>query len=174
MRFKFTLTEDDYVEAQRAFSQSRASSRWCRRVIWVFAFLGISIGIGIGSLAYYRERTFDPEPWLVGLPALIVGVLYLLYLTVFWKRLVISDFKKHPNLHGEREWELSENGVKTSAEIGHTELFWKAIVGWKETPSQFLFFLGKRLFWIFPKRAFNAPNEESQFRELLRRNVPQP
>ena len=173
MRLRFTLTEDDYVEAQRTVLEDQALRRWCRRLLWVFAFLGIGAGIGIGCLDYYQERVFNAEAWLVGLPALIVGLFYLLYLTVFWKLFVISDFKKHPTLHGEREWEFDENGIKTSAKIGHTELFWKAIIRWKETPNHFLFFLGKRLFWILPKRAFGDPSEEFALRELLGRKLPQ-
>jgi len=172
VKFKFILNEDDYVEAQRAVSHDRALSRWCRRLYWFLGLVGVVVGLGLGLVDYYHERTFNLEPWLVGFPALIVGVFYLLYLTVFWRRMVISDFKKHPSLHGEREWEFDENWIKTSAEIGHTELFWKAIVRWKETPSQFLFFVGKRIFWILPKRAVGAP-EEAGFRELLQRKVSQ-
>jgi hypothetical protein len=172
MKFTLSLTEDDYLDGLRAVTSERKVSYWCIEFAWVFGVLFLALGCIPAAMSYYADGTIDPAALLFGIPAWLFGLFYLLYSRVIRPRVIRVDYRNHPVLHGDQTWELDDGGLKHSADWGHSELLWKAVLRWRETPNQFLLFLGKRTFYIFPKRNFSPP-QEAEFRALLLQKLPQ-
>jgi hypothetical protein len=167
MRFTVSLNEGDYLQAQQALIRERKAVYLCTQIGWAVLFL---LGCIPAAMSYLTDGTIDPVALLFGAPAWLFAAFLLFYRKVVLPRRISAGFRGNRTLHGEQPWEIDEHSLKTSGDWGHTELLWKAVARWSETPTHFLFFLGQGVFYVIPKRSF-SPELEAEFRTLLRTQV---
>lgn len=170
MRFTVSLNESDYLQAQRALLRERKAAYLCIERAWLLSAFFFLIGCVPAAMSYYTDGTIDPVALLFGVSTWLFGTFWLFYIKVIWPRRIRAGFSRNRTLHGQQPWEIDEHTLKNSGDWGHTELLWKAVVRWRETPSQFLFFLGPGVFYVIPKRSL-SPGLEAEFRELLQTKV---
>lgn len=82
-----------------------------------------------------------------------------------------NHFAKHPNLHGPFQVDISESGIRLESAKGIWDLRWTAYTKVMETKNLFVLYQGDCEFSLLPKEAF-APEQLSEFRELLRMKIP--
>jgi len=114
--------------------------------------------------AWY-ESARDPTPlvWVIGLPALFVFVLPLV-----WARRATRDDRVKNGVR----YEFSQIGIHVENSVGRADLKWAAIRRAIETRSAFLLLPTNNLAHTLPRRCFASRSDVDATRELLRANVP--
>ena len=84
------------------------------------------------------------------------------------------QFRNSPSAHDPMTIEASDAGLEIHSVHADSKVAWSAYMAWGENETVFLILPQPRIYVPIPKRAF-AAEQESEFRELLRRNIkPQP
>jgi len=146
MRVEFSLTEKDFVAAQRAHRP------WS---VFVPIVGGLLVLAGVVALAVDRKNLVSSiEPFLLG-----VALLFLQ--RVLWS----YHFKNDKRLHDPFVAVISGDGIELSASTVVSRFEWRSFVRFVETKTLFLLYQGPNVFNIFPKRCFGA-DEAKAFRQF--------
>jgi len=162
VRIVYTVSEKDFVEAQRLFratilSPSRRLARQGMMFFGAFLFAG-----AIFLLASGRARGDVPTILATGVcGALLIGI-YAFYPDFMAHRKFRTDGK----IRREMNVEFSEEGVRALSAGMESFSAWKNFAGYAESSGVFLLFLSPKLFLLFPKRSFDT-SEVSRFRDQL-------
>jgi hypothetical protein len=149
MQFEYTLSEKDFLEAQRLHGG------WSTRLLPVFG--------GLLMLAAIFNFAGDQKHAGNALAAFLIGVAL-----AFGRRMLLSyNYRQDTRLHDPLAAKVSDEGVKVSASTGRSTHTWKSFTRYAETKSLFLLYQGPRCFAIFPKGCL-ASGEADAFRELVR------
>jgi hypothetical protein len=165
IRISFTPTPEDYSGALIAYYKSQRST-------WI----GISV-LGVMFL-YGLYLTFTPSSGLPRDPLLTAPLLVappvmaiVLFFGVPWS--VGRRAGQNKRLMAPSTWELGPGTITIKNKFAETKL--KATTFNRITESQthyLLHYAAKpRLYLIVPKRAFDSPAPEAQFRKWLRQNI---
>ena len=109
-----------------------------------------------------------------GMASLIIGgVFAALWFGILLGRpiWVARDFQNHPNFQREQVLTIDEEGLHRKSEVEMSTIRWAAYTGSAETRNLFLFYLGKRLVEVVPKRALSE-SQLVELREMLQRRLP--
>ena len=147
----FRLTADDYAQAH---------GKWH----WYFI---PALGAGLVLFAFLDYAANQSMHRIA--PSVVLSVMFLgsPWLLKAW---VERDFAKHPYLGGDWKCAFSEDGFLMEGRAGSSQLTWNAVVRWKERPNLMLLYLGARMFYIIPKRAFDE-QQLVRFRDLVSRKT---
>jgi YD repeat-containing protein len=152
----YTLTEKEYLDAERAFKAHLGPGRFFFRML-----LPIALGAALASV--YSFFVVDNLSWGIGL---CLASAYLLVRRVFrWQLRVRRTLRVNPEILGPFELVLTQEGIKIAP--GASELAWSALLRYYETGDLFLLLGPAREFCILPKRAFPA-GDVLQWTERLR------
>lgn len=155
----YTLTQDDYLEAQEAFTKNAGLTT--RAGVYGLPAIGIT-WIAAAVINFLSTRN-----WPVTVFGVLCGTLLL-----FWRRYSLTrTFAKEKKLQQQFDVQINDQGIELSNLNGRNLSLWPAIDKFAESKSLFVLFCGQRTFHALPKRAFVAGQEE-QFRELLRQKIP--
>lgn len=153
MKIEYTLSEGDYLEAQRAHGD------WSTRLLPVFG--GLLILAGIWTLAQ------DPKHLGNGLAAIFIGSAL-----AFGLRLLRSyTYRQDKRLHDRFVATFSDEGIQSSASTGTSSQSWSAFTRYVETQRLFLLYQGPVCMSIYPKRCL-APEDADAFRDLIKQKLP--
>jgi len=152
----YTLSEKQYLDAQRAFNAHLG-----RRRLFFRMMLPIAIGAVVaGAYSFFVVGNLG---WGIGL---CLASAYLLANRMFWwKRRVRRALEENPERLGPFELELTEEGIKFSPEA--SQLSWSVLVRYYETGDLFLLLGPARDLCILPKRGFPM-GDMLQWTERLR------
>ncbi|HTV58409.1 MAG TPA: YcxB family protein [Verrucomicrobiae bacterium] len=167
MRICYTVSEKDFVEAQRLFRATilplyRRAGRQA-----MMAFGAFLVAAAIFLFLPGRGKIDRPTTAAMGLCGVGLLGVYAFYPDYMAKQKYQTDGR----IRREMTVEFSRSGVNARTGETQTESPWKNFAGYAESSGVFLLFLSSRLFLVFPKRAFE-PAEIGPFRELLRENLP--
>lgn len=82
-----------------------------------------------------------------------------------------NGWVREPNLAGDLELTIDENGLVGRNEHGESKFLWSAFLTFLETRSVFVLRYGKKQIVVVPKVAFASQEEVSLFREILTRGI---
>jgi len=152
----YTLSEKQYLDAQRAFNAHLGRGR-------LFFRMMLPIAIGAVVAGAYSFFVVGNLGWGIGL---CLASAYLLANRMFWwKRRVRRALEENPERLGPFELELTEEGIKFSPEA--SQLSWSVLVRYYETGDLFLLLGPARDLCILPKRGFPM-GDMLQWTERLR------
>jgi len=138
-----------------AWLRHRSSIRW---------ITGICLGAGglILGLVFF----FYTDHWL-GLFLMIAFVFLLLVQLIVPSLAFARVYRRNSRLFGMRTVTLSDAGIVSDHQMGHTESAWNMYEKFRETQNLFLLYQSADIIGIVPKRAFASPADLEQFRSLI-------
>jgi hypothetical protein len=164
MQIKFTLTAEEYAEAQQ-YWQRRLAPRWTRMssgfVFWVIGIIFILFGVLL----------LIASVWFGGILCTVYGLFLVAWRGFLRNFRFQREFRRSKTLQGEMTMDISEEGLWTSSGYGEGKVEWDAFSRYLETPHLFLLSVPPRLFYMIPKRAFIAGNLEEP-RQLFAQKIP--
>jgi hypothetical protein len=159
IEISYTLTVDEAVQAM----QSRVSQSWTVRLLWIATGLFTLITIGLGIV------NGDVGIALTAIvPIILVFGLYIFFYLGPFARTRMS---KEARFFIEQTWRFTEEGTTHQTQYGESRHAWAAFVRAGETPQFFFLFLNQNQIAPLPKRAFANLQEQTRFRELLKRKL---
>jgi len=138
-----------------AWLRHRSSIRW---------ITGICLGAGglILGLVFF----FYTDHWL-GLFLMIAFAFLLLVQLIVPSLAFARVYRRNSRLFGMRTVTLSDAGIVSDHQMGHTESAWNMYEKFRETQNLFLLYQSADIIGIVPKRAFASPADLEQFRSLI-------
>jgi hypothetical protein len=160
VEIQYRYTENDYVQAQRAY----LAKRWYK--LYIPAFLAVAlVFIGLGIWSTVGVSLSYGIAWFV-------GAAFFAIFPVLQAEQAKKDFRGSPSAEGEFRLSFDDNGLQLQSPHGGGTVKWSALVGWIDSPDLFLVLASSRIYYLFPKRAF-TPEQLAEFRDLLARKIPQ-
>jgi hypothetical protein len=150
MRIEYTVSERDFVRAQRAHSALS---------VLLPVVGGLLILAGIFELVIQKNLTDGIGPLLLGVVAVSLQWLQWTY-----------HYRQDTRLHGQYVALISNDGIEITGATAASKVNWKAFTRCTETKNLFLLYYGPRLFNIFPKGCF-AAGEIDAFRSLVKEKI---
>src|SRR5215472_7376500 len=145
MQIKFTLTAEEYVEAQ-LYWKRRLERRWIRRSsdlkVWAAAFILIVCGVLL----------LRGTVWFIGTFCVFLGLFLVAWRGSESFRLR-REFRRSRMLQREISMDIHEEGLWTASSYSEGKTTWEAFSRYLETPHLFLLDIPPNLFCIIPKKA---------------------
>ena len=142
-----------------AWLRHRSSIRWI-----------IGLCLGGGGLMLGLVFFVYVDHWL-GL-FLIVAFVFLLLVQLIVPSLAFARlYRRNSRLFGMRTVTVSDTGIVSDHQLGHTESAWNMYEKFRETRNLFLLYQSADIIGIVPKRVFANPAELEQFRALIASKV---
>lgn len=156
MILTYTLSEKEYLDAQRAFRAHLAKGRLLFRMM-------LPIAVGAALAGSYSLFAAGDLAWGMGL--CLASAYLLAHRTFWWRWRIRRALKEKPELLGPFTVELTQEGTN----LGHAgaELPWAALLRYYETRDLFLLLGTAEELCILPKRALPA-GDMAQWTEKLR------
>ncbi len=164
MQVTFQLTANDYRDGLIAWRNLKSWRRWSFRLLWIVVCVLIAL-----SLALLAFRPSISALQTVG-PLLAMGGLWLAALTVGPWLSARRQFRNMPSAQDPITVHASDEGLEVHSVHANSKLAWSIYVAWGEHKSVFVVLPQPRIYIPIPKGAFTA-EQQSEFRELLRRNI---
>jgi hypothetical protein len=161
LNFKYTLTEQHYVRAMRAFM---------RLQIWRFILIVLGIVVAMPLVMALAGFVSLGASWLAPIMGMCAGVAAVVWLQWVWRPKYLA--RNSPFVGIEYEMTFSPDGVSSRSSNGNANTQWSVYTVAHETFEYFLLCSGKNLFYPFPKQAFADPKDVDRFRDLVRAHVP--
>ena len=157
MQLKYEITFPEFREM--AWLRHRSSIRWIIGIC-----VGI-IGLLLGSVIYsYSDH-------VLGL-ILVAFSIFLLLLQLGIPSLVFARiYRRNSRMFGLRTVTISDTGIVSDHQLGHTESAWNMYEKFRETQKLFLLYQSTDIIGIVPKRVFANPADLQQFRALIASKV---
>ena len=114
------------------------------------------------GITLYFYVAHDVGLYLVGLSTLFLLVLFAVTSLVFRR-----TYRRNSRMFGPRTVVISETGIVSDHQLGHSETAWNHYEKFRETRHLFLLYQSADLIGILPKRVFANPADFEQFRALL-------
>ena len=161
---RFTLTQADYVAANRDFFRLYIWSR--RGGVRVATVLAICAAMGAASAQFDAE---PPLPMAIGFAALALLLLIagygLCYMLIGHtaRRL----YRQQKEIQRPQHWSWDEAGLRVETPVSTTRVPWSDLHRWAAARRAILLFLNDRLFYVFPRSALSSETAADLERSLL-------
>ena len=123
------------------------------------------VGLGLGVVFYVYA-----DHWL-GIFLIALSIFLILLQLIIPPLVFARVYRRNSRLFGMRTVTVSETGIVSDHQLGHTESAWNMYEKFRETQKLFLLYQSADLVGIVPKRAFASPAELQQFRVLMTSNI---
>jgi len=168
----FTLTEQDYVAAVQAHYLRLIMSR---RSLVGGAILVVAFGVGL--FAIWSSHGADPYCALYqGLRAGVFAAILLAlvrfvgyFSTVSMMRRIVRQQK---SACGEKEISWSDDALDGRSKYGDFSFPWTDLHGWSSERIGYLFYLNDYQYYILPRRALTAVQEQDLERTVAASGLP--
>jgi hypothetical protein len=152
MRIEYTLSEKDFLEAQRAHSG------WSSRLLPVFG--GLLMLAGIFNFVQDQKH-----------PGNAVAAFFIGAALALNRRILLAySYRQDKRLHDRVVVTFSDEGIEVSASTGSSTLAWSAFGRYVESNNVFVLYQGPACLNIFPKRSFSS-GEADEFRTLVHQKL---
>lgn len=158
LRFKYT--EEEYAAAIRLYLGH--SKELITRLVVVFVY-------SIAAIALFIWLDFDAAfiPWFV-----VAGCLPLIIAFLLFFVMPRRTFRSDPKFADEYYLQFSDEGIHFKTAHIDSLVQWSLYNKVLENERFYILIYGKNMISVTPKRAFASANEEADFSEMLRRNLP--
>ncbi|MBI5031312.1 MAG: YcxB family protein [Chloroflexi bacterium] len=161
INLRYQLTENELLDAIR----TQSMRTWSFRFLVAF-ILVVYIYIIVEQIIFRAPI----ESFGVTLaPVILVTVVFVFF--TFSNPIMRRRIRKQPKYTCEQEWRFSEESIFWKTPYSEVKREW-TYPKTSENAKYFVLFLKTNAFTPIPKRAFANANEESRFRELLKRKIP--
>lgn len=156
-----TLTEDDYVAAQRLhFWSTTLSAKSLRRLFLIWAATVALLAI---AFQFTSDRTANrPDSFAVMavvLAVLLVAANIAPQLLIAGRR-VRHVFRQQKSLQREIEFTWSQEGLTARDAQSRSHTPWRDYVRWRQGEAVFLFYHSDQLYQFIPRRALTPEQAE--------------
>ena len=158
----YTLEKSDLAGLSRAHFRHAVLRSWFMRV--VIAVFTASAGLGI-AFGWRDGWGGDDIALAVGLPVVVLSLVW-----AYWFR-PWRAARRSPVIGLAHSVTIDADGIAVETDLASNRLKWPIFSRFVETREGYLLYMGKR-FTGFPKRAFETPEDEARFREMLKVHVP--
>jgi hypothetical protein len=158
LTFEYEITQPEFIEM--AWLRHRSSIRW-------------SIGVGVGIVGLVLGGLFYKyaDHW-VGAFTIAMSIFLLLMQFVIPTAAFHRAYRRNRKMFGKRVVTITDHGIQSDHELGHSEATWNMYEKFRETPRLFLLFQSADLIGILPKRVFTNPGDIESFRNFLASWIP--
>lgn len=168
MNITYRITRKDFIDAQK-LHRSKGPSAFVRAIrLGAKALVGAAFVILILLAAVTRNRSL----WSNMAPLIVLLVVWSLIMWVWiplcWRRAYAKDRR----LQHEFTADISEDGIHLQGSDFDANLKWPIYLRFLESDRIFLLYQTNLMFNLYPKAAF-APSEIDEFRQLVRRKLPE-
>jgi len=154
---RYSPTTDDHVKGMRTFMLHIARMR----VLFLVFALAFLAGV---LLLFISDTLTIAAVVLIGLFPILAFTLF-----VFSPMMLRRRVERDRRLRAERIWELNDDQITIKNKFAEVSFEWSAFNVVKETSEQYVFIAGTFVF--LPKRAFESKEQESEFRDLVKRHI---
>jgi hypothetical protein len=153
VQLKYEISFPEYKEM--AWLRHRSSIRW---------IIGICVGImGLGlGVAFYVYAGHWSGIFLIALSIFLLLVQLIIPSLVFAR-----VYRRNSRMFGMRTVTVSDTGIVSDHQLGHSEAGWSMYEKFRETQNLFLLYQTTDVIGIVPKRVFANPADLQQFRALI-------
>lgn len=175
MSATFSLTEDEYMAAQRLFCEKGlpAYVRVWRRVAIMIGVLLVVGGFSRLIVRGMHVAAMPRESWQVHLAWLAVILVGCSLISFFWLGFDLAASRAY-GLERRSEstvtWSLFRDGLRLETPTARAEILWLNFRWYAESKQLVIIGVTKKHFHVFPKRAF-TDNDLAEFRSLLKKYV---
>jgi len=162
LTLRYTPTQQDYAYVVRYFNLQRTGTK-ISLVLLALAFV----------LALFVVTSKGTSVTIFELIWLFLPPLFVIYATFIQPASLAKKAAQNEKLVTEATWELSDFGVQITSRFNSTHLEWENLNKLVTSKDYYLLLskTNKNAFRFLPRRAFNSPQEEEQFLELVERNI---
>lgn len=161
INLRYQLSENELLSAMRAQSMRT----------WSFRFLIVFIVVMLVLAGVQVMLMNSPLDETMVLLAPIALVLVVLAAFTYFNPIMRYRIRKEPKYITEQIWRFSEDSVHWKTAYSESTSGWKSYARVVESKNFYSLFLQSNMFTPIPKRAFANAEEESRFRELLKRKI---
>lgn len=156
LRFQYTLLERDYVKAMRF-------RIFKNRVLWIMFVAYFFMGIGLKLIS--PDLRGISIVWLF----LIAALLSILYVYFIRPLRAVWRLRKDASSRTKITWSMNDEHIVITTKYGESKITWEVFQGVEDAKDHYLMCLigSGRKYQIIPKRAFESPEQENAFRELV-------
>jgi len=178
LEFSYTITGEDHARAIRAYTLRRPE------ILPLFIVLGIAFSLilitVLGSIVLTllgKTQVTDITVLLKLISGFLPCALFCLILPAFLlyigPYLAGQRFKKHEDKVGLITWILDDDHIRIDASLSKSETAWNVFSKVMETKEDYLlvYAMNKRVFQFIPKRAFETPQQEADFRRYVEKGI---
>jgi hypothetical protein len=153
VQLKYEIALPEFMEM--AWLRHRSSIRW---------IIGICVGL-IGLLMGAAFYVYTDH--VVGMILIAFSIFLLLMQFVVPSLVFRRTYRRNLRMFGMRTINISDTGIVSDHQLGHSESAWNMYEKFRETQKLFLLYQSTDLIGILPKRAFANPADLQQFRALI-------
>ena len=154
---RYSPTTDDHVKGMRTFMLHIARMR--------VLFLVFALAFLAGVLLLFISDTLT----IAAVVLICLFPILAFTLFVFSPMMLRRRVERDRRLRAERIWELNDDQITIKNKFAEVSFEWSAFNVVKETSEQYVFIAGTFVF--LPKRAFESKEQESEFRDLVKRHI---
>lgn len=156
---RYQLTEDEVMDAMR----TRIVRSWSVRLVFlaaiVFALITLVVNLATGDVTLIIVAM---------VPIVLVGGLFVFF---YYSPYTRARLRTEARFFIEQTWRFGEEVIEHQTQYGRAHQTWSTYVQAGETPRFFFLFLSQNQIAPLPKRAFANAQEQTRFRELLKRKL---
>jgi 4-amino-4-deoxy-L-arabinose transferase-like glycosyltransferase len=168
MNISYRITREDFIDAQK-LHRSKGPTAFVRAIrLGAKVLVGSAFLILIISAAVTRDRGLWSNMARVIVLLVVWSLAMWVWVPLSWRR----SYAKDRRLEHEFAASNSEDGIHLQSPDFGANLKWALYLRFLESDRIFLLYQTNRMFNLFPKAAF-APGEIDEFRQLVRRKLPE-
>jgi hypothetical protein len=176
MQIQFTLTFDDYREANGAVIRSR-KNRWLARFGVISLLLLIALLLVVIVVVTIANRQTGQSVWpelKQEWPFLALAAYLMFVALTSPRRALRRGWRAQPNLQLGRRIEVGETSLVIDDSQTRMEFKWNAFLRHVESPNLFVLLPNEMMLVMIPKRALGGDAQVAEFRRLLDERVARP
>ena len=170
IKVQFTPKNEDYIDSLRVFG----ITPWVIVIIvCIFTILGIFFGINALNPSNLTSNQYWYSPYALQFIPLLLYWAILFFIPMLNRMEIRNQYQSNEQLSNQVSWCLDDDQIITKTKISEIRLTWsvysKAI---ESGPYYLLLHSGnKRALSFLPKRSFQSPEQEIEFRKLVERKI---
>ena len=174
MDAEYTLTEDDFLKLALHCDRSIPALRWRYTMFrWVVPLVAVAYGIGLTFIVFRGPSSASDKmlgPTFIGMALLLLLVAPKLH-EVFTRMNVRTLMRARQDslLNGPYRLLLMPEELHFTTADSHSGYKWSAILNVTEIPTHYFFWVSQRVALIVPKRAFQTPEQQTEFEQTFQR-----
>ena len=170
IKVQFTPTNDDYIDSLRVFSVTP----WVSIIIvCIFIVMGIFFGITALDPSNLTSNKYWYSPYALQFIPLLLYWAILFFVPMLNRMEIRSQYESNEQLTNQVSWCLDDDQIITKTKISEMRLDWSVYSKVIEFGPYYLLLQSgnKRSLSFLPKRSFESPDQEMEFRKLVERKI---
>jgi hypothetical protein len=170
IKIQFTPTKNDYIDSLRVFGVTP----WVIiSIIFTFVVLGIWFVITALNPSNLTSNQFWYSPFALQLIPLLLYWAIFYFIPILNRMEFGNQYQTNEQLRNQVSWYLDDDQIITKTKVSEIKLNWSVFTKVLEFgPYYLLLHSGNmRVLSFIPKRSFESPEQEIEFRKLVERKI---